>query len=703
MKSIISVLALVFAITSINLSADGIVWEKPGCPGYAPLHFDSDKGLALFRSHRFLSSTKNEYLIRVLDIKTSSYLFENSKETKVYTAKILCSGTQIGILYDIDSSCYFDLFDIYSGSLIRRDELGKYIPVNYQITENYIYTFDLENKLRAWDIVLGEERLFINDAHEGAIGISEVNSKYVGIAWTDEFQLWDIEKKEKIRAFSLYNPVHTKMCYLSEDMDTLYLMTRYYNPTHYFDVEKFDAISGRYMGLFTVPYSNGAGIYTQYKGNLVFARNEVSPNLFTEIVYVDMETEQAIRHINIGVRQFNVSDSGEQLFLRNDDYGIFDVLNNTMTYLFPCVELSATAFNNDYNSIVLTTKEQSKILDRAKGDLLKDLDYPVFENALLSNNRYYYKSRDSLIFRSLETNKLLEYFDLKEFAHYNALVNYDAEYCLFKKDTNSILYSLDKLEIIDTINLTNGLFTPNGKFFFGYFYGSDWYKRVFKIVETSSGDMKFEYRLKEILFLSACSPDSKYAYLILENEGLKRVSFETFEMEDIPGELKNIIEPYAMRFRVTDNGYIVESINGNAINIRDSRNGEIIKTYERYVDSYAFNVSHDTRFMIVSYYDGTLVLYELPEEMWTNTIVESDENAKFSVQPNPANSTITIISPEVSIANLRIFDALGRIHFIKEHFNLRETIPVDGFAPGLYYVNISTNGKSVSKKVLIVK
>ncbi len=703
MNLVINISLFFIVLFYTSLFANDIVWEKIGCPGNAPIHFDSENEQALFISKRKNSDSKIESTIRILDTKNGVYVFEDFREIKIYTARILNSGAHLGLVYVKDSSCAFDLVDIKTGGLIRSDILGNYIPKKYQITDSYIYTFDGLNRLQVWDIANGRERLYVDDDHEGTIGISEVKGRYAGIAWTKEFQLWDLETGEKMQSFGLFNPAHTKLCYLNGNLDTLYLVTLYHSPSG-IDIDKFDVSNGKFIGSFRVTDSYYAKDLKLDGVKLVFAKKEISPYLYKEIVFVDMSTEQIVEIVDVELREFSLSETGDYLFLVNDDYTIFDIEKNEVVFELNCVEGAITIFYEESNSIILSKVSNSKMLELSTGDIKGEYNFYIRDHNLLSGRRFYIESYDSLVIIDLETGDTLDYHDLSGINHSDSKVSYNFEYCLLTRilDTTSILYSLKNKEIIDTIHFTDGFFTPDGKYLYGYYYTDNRTKAFFRIIETSSGELKFEDEVKQKQILS-CPHVSNYIYLMTENEGLKRISLETFKTEDLSAELNRVGESHTVRFKATENAFIIERIDGQEVNIHDTKSGEIIKTYERYVDSYAFDVSDDVRYLIVSYYDGALILYELPEEMWINTSVETEMGATLSVYPNPAASAISVNAPDVIDGKLLLYDLFGAVHFIDKNFSSIKTIPVEGLAPGLYFIQINGDGKFFSEKILVVK
>lgn len=99
---------------------------------------------------------------------------------------------------------------------------------------------------------------------------------------------------------------------------------------------------------------------------------------------------------------------------------------------------------------------------------------------------------------------------------------------------------------------------------------------------------------------------------------------------------------------------------------------------------YNFNSSHGA------------VMHIRPLE--TNSVTE---NAAWNVTvyPNPAVSEIVVDCGE-SAATIRVYDMVGNLVIEKETISGLRTIDVGGLAPGTYFVRLTREGKTITKKVV---
>ncbi len=85
-----------------------------------------------------------------------------------------------------------------------------------------------------------------------------------------------------------------------------------------------------------------------------------------------------------------------------------------------------------------------------------------------------------------------------------------------------------------------------------------------------------------------------------------------------------------------------------------------------------------------------------------NTGVENFRNAEVSVYPNPTNGRFVVeIENELVNSTLRIFNSTGKV--IKEDrlTSLSSEIDLSGNSKGIYFINISSNKNSLSKKIVV--
>lgn len=75
-------------------------------------------------------------------------------------------------------------------------------------------------------------------------------------------------------------------------------------------------------------------------------------------------------------------------------------------------------------------------------------------------------------------------------------------------------------------------------------------------------------------------------------------------------------------------------------------------------------------------------------------------NTNFSFYPNPANGTVTV-NTSAEAQTITITDALGREIFRNQSTGTQTQISLEGFAPGMYFLNvISAKGKSTQQLVI---
>jgi hypothetical protein len=73
----------------------------------------------------------------------------------------------------------------------------------------------------------------------------------------------------------------------------------------------------------------------------------------------------------------------------------------------------------------------------------------------------------------------------------------------------------------------------------------------------------------------------------------------------------------------------------------------------------------------------------------------------LEIYPNPAKEQVNIAYSSNGIANLQIFDMLGREVYASANFNGTTSIMTNKFAIGTYLVKIIDNGKVISKKFVV--
>jgi hypothetical protein len=82
--------------------------------------------------------------------------------------------------------------------------------------------------------------------------------------------------------------------------------------------------------------------------------------------------------------------------------------------------------------------------------------------------------------------------------------------------------------------------------------------------------------------------------------------------------------------------------------------------------------------------------------------IEEDVEPVFLVYPNPGNEKIFIeSSDQVKINELSLFDMTGKQIIFQQKINANDliSIDVDGVSPGIYFLRIETNRKSITRKI----
>jgi sugar lactone lactonase YvrE len=87
----------------------------------------------------------------------------------------------------------------------------------------------------------------------------------------------------------------------------------------------------------------------------------------------------------------------------------------------------------------------------------------------------------------------------------------------------------------------------------------------------------------------------------------------------------------------------------------------------------------------------------------TSTLTSIDEILLLQVYPSPATDMITISVPEGMAGIITIFDSSGKVILTKNMDSTMVTIPTTTFASGTYLVHFSSDEKSITKKISIVK
>lgn len=81
-------------------------------------------------------------------------------------------------------------------------------------------------------------------------------------------------------------------------------------------------------------------------------------------------------------------------------------------------------------------------------------------------------------------------------------------------------------------------------------------------------------------------------------------------------------------------------------------------------------------------------------------IEENAPELTIRVQPNPASDFLTIETSSDEKAEIQIFDVLGN-RIWNATFYQTEMINISEYRNGIYFVNVSSNGKRSSRKVIV--
>lgn len=79
----------------------------------------------------------------------------------------------------------------------------------------------------------------------------------------------------------------------------------------------------------------------------------------------------------------------------------------------------------------------------------------------------------------------------------------------------------------------------------------------------------------------------------------------------------------------------------------------------------------------------------------------TEEFRPFQVYPNPATEQITVMTSDESPNILRIYDLFGRLYIAESIEGTEQVISLAGFAPGVYQVVFSQNGKLQTEKLFV--
>lgn len=154
--------------------------------------------------------------------------------------------------------------------------------------------------------------------------------------------------------------------------------------------------------------------------------------------------------------------------------------------------------------------------------------------------------------------------------------------------------------------------------------------------------------------------------------------------------------PFAPQINNTSGNIINDSINwvnigGNYI----ANGGEKHITIGNFKNDTNTNISLATGNYPISYYyiDGV----SLVDSGWAG-ITENSFSNFISISPNPATNQITIDSKQYTKGEIEIFDVMGKLIQKSKVKSQKKEIDISFLEKGVYYLRISSEGKSAVKK-----
>jgi hypothetical protein len=93
------------------------------------------------------------------------------------------------------------------------------------------------------------------------------------------------------------------------------------------------------------------------------------------------------------------------------------------------------------------------------------------------------------------------------------------------------------------------------------------------------------------------------------------------------------------------------------------------------------------------------------ERIRNNTLSSKEDKADFTLIPNPTQGNVHIITQNLKDGEftIRFFNAQGLLLLNQTSHTANKTIELEGFSPGVYYVNLSWNEGVATKKLIILQ
>lgn len=175
-------------------------------------------------------------------------------------------------------------------------------------------------------------------------------------------------------------------------------------------------------------------------------------------------------------------------------------------------------------------------------------------------------------------------------------------------------------------------------------------------------------------------------------------------LSDAPTNTRNINNNFIRNFQETD--------------LENGETSNILNTADAYLAT-GLTDNHLVPFVGSAVFDAGIVSSPYTDGIPTDEIVLGayqgegdatlatdgipDSNLEVVVYPNPASSTVHVVSKETSINSVYLFDVLGQIVKTVESHALSATLDVSGLPAGVYILQTSFDGNTAIKTNRIVK
>jgi WD40 repeat protein len=260
----------------------------------------------------------------------------------------------------------------------------------------------------------------------------------------------------------------------------------------------------------------------------------------------------------------------------------------------------------------------------------------------------------------LENDEVVDSIEYKNYPNVSYFFNSpDGSYIVFQSANNFAVVdwkSGKEILALDTARFMK--FSQTGK----YVYCS--YDRAKRVIELSSGKtVYFHYPISSINW-NGFSRDEKYlAYTcwdsltIVDLATLEKKVFTNFKINGSDNYYGNLIftsYPY----------YLVYPSDGNKVSILDINSGKVtnlINDFGVYIS--CIDLSYDKTKLAVSYTDGTVIMYSLPDDLLASVENKDEVTKEVKVYPNPAGDEtgMKVSSLETGSFSLCIYTLQGSL------------------------------------------